>query len=92
MYLVVTMDNRGPNVNITSASISGQTILQSSITVYTVNNNSATKITGVYIPAGQNELVLQFKVANTNVGSGPVSIQLVLANGQTVYVTASVAG
>jgi hypothetical protein len=86
------MDNRGPNVNITSATISGQTIAQSSITVYTVKSNTATNITGVYIPAGQNQLVLAFKVTNTNVGSGPVSIQLVLANGQTVYVTASVAG
>ena len=92
VYLVVTMDNRGPNVNITSASISGQTISYSNIVVYNADSGTPTQISGVYIPAGQNQLVLAFKVANTNVGSGPVNIQLVLANGQTIYVTASVAG
>ena len=94
VYLVVTMDNRGPNVNITSATINGQTISNSNsnIEVYNANSNPPKQISGVYIPAGQNQLVIQFKVANTNVGSGPVNIQLVLANGQTIYVTASVAG
>jgi hypothetical protein len=97
VYLVVTMNNRGPNVNITSATISGQTISYSNIQVYTVsssgNSASVTSLKGVYIPAGQNQLIIVFNGVNFNtIGSGPVNIQLVLANGQTVYVTAAVAG
>jgi hypothetical protein len=96
VLLNVTMNNRGPNVNITSATISGQTISYSNIQVYTVsssgNSASVTSLKGVYIPAGQNQLIIVFNGVNFNtIGSGPVNIQLVLANGQTIYITASVA-
>ena len=87
LFLNVTIDNRGPNVNITSATINGQPVSATKITVYYA---SGTKV-GTYIPAGQNQLVIVFNVTNPNIiGSGPVNIQLVLANSQTVYITASV--
>ena len=87
-FLNVTMNNRGPNVSITSATISGQTT--NTIQVYIVSGSSVTS-NGAAIPAGQNQLVIAFKGVNFNtIGSGPVNIQLVLANGQTVYITASV--
>ena len=85
--LEVTIDNRGPNVSITSATISGQTVSPSNIQVYIDGSNKSVN----YIPAGQNPLKIQFKgVDPSKVGSGPVNIQLVLANGQTIYITASV--
>ena len=87
VLLNVTIDNRGPNVNITSATINGVPVSSSSITVYYANGTKA----GDYIPAGQNPLIIEFSGVNPKtVGSGPVNIQLILANGQTVYVTASV--
>jgi len=89
VFLNVTINNRGPNVSITSATISGQTVSSNQITVY---SSSGSKI-GAYIPAGQNPLVIVFSgVTPSTIGSGPINIQLVLANGQTVYVTASVVG
>ena len=96
VLLNVTINNRGPNVSITSAQISGQTISYSNIQVYTVsssgNSASVTSLKGAYIPAGQNQLVIQFNGVNFNtLGSGPVTIQLNLKNGQTIYITASVA-
>jgi len=90
LYLVVTISNRGPNTNIISATINGQTVTVNS--VYMVNNNTATLLNGTYIPVGRNQLVIQFNEVNFNtIGSGPVNVQLVLANGQTIYITASVA-
>ena len=87
LFLNVTIDNRGPNVNITSAQINGQPVSPTKITVYYASGSKV----GTYIPAGQNPLVIVFNVTNPNIiGSGPVNIELVLANGQTVYVTASV--
>ena len=91
VYLNVTIDNRGPSVNITSAQISGQTVSSSNIVVYTVSNGKASQLTSAYIPAGQNQLEIEFKgVTPSTIGSGPINIQLVLANGQTIYITASV--
>ena len=87
LFLNVTIVNRGPNVNITWATINGQIVSSNQITVY---NSSGSKI-GTHIPAGQNQLVIVFNGINPKtIGSGPVNIQLVLANGQTVYITASV--
>jgi hypothetical protein len=89
MYLVVTLNNRGPNVNITSATINGQIVSSNQITVY---NSSGSKI-GTHIPAGQNPLVIVFGGVNpSTVGSGPANIQLVLADGQTVYIATNVTG
>ena len=92
VFLNVTINNRGPNVNITSAQISGQIVNNpKNIHVYLANNIS--KDYGSVIPAGQNQLVIAFSGVNAStIGSGPVGIQLVLANGQTIYITASVAG
>jgi hypothetical protein len=87
VFLNVTIDNRGPNVNITSATINGQIVSSNQITVY---NSSGSKV-GTHIPAGQNQLVLAFNGVNpSTVGSGPANIQLVLANGQTVYIATNV--
>ncbi len=77
VFLNFTMDNRGLNVNITSATISGQIVSSNQITVY---NSSGSKI-GTHIPAGQNQLVIVFNGVNpSTIGNGPVNIQLVLAN------------
>jgi len=99
VLLNVTIDNRGPNVSITSATISGQTVSPNNIQVYVVSSSgsgssaSVTSLGGAYIPAGQNQLIIVFNgISLTTIGSGPVNIQLVLANGQTVYITASVVG
>ncbi len=63
------------------------TVSPTHITVYYANG---TKV-GEYIPAGENALIIEFSGVNPNIiGSGPANIQLILANGQTVYVTASV--
>ena len=87
VYLNVTIDNRGPNVNITSATINGVPVSPTHITVYYANG---TKV-GTVIPAGENQLRIEFTgVSPSIIGSGPANIQLILANGQTVYVTASV--
>jgi hypothetical protein len=88
LYLNVTIDNRGPSVNITSAQINGQPVSPTKITVY---SSSGSKL-GTYIPAGQNQLVIVFNVTNPNniIGSGPANIQLVLANGQTIYIATNV--
>jgi len=99
VFLNVTINNRGPNVSITSATISGQTVSPNNIQVYVVSSSgsgssaSVTSLGGAYIPAGQNQLIIVFNgISLTTIGSGPVNIQLVLANGQTVYITASVVG
>ena len=87
LFLNVTIDNRGPNVNITSATINGVPVSSTHITVYYASGSKL----GTVIPAGENQLVIAFTVSNPNIiGSGPANIQLILANGQTVYVTASV--
>jgi hypothetical protein len=87
VILNVTIDNRGPSVSITSATISGVPVSSNQITVYYANG---TKV-GDYIPAGENALKIEFTGVNANIiGSGPANIQLVLTNGQTVYVSASV--
>jgi hypothetical protein len=87
VYLNVTIDNRGPSVNITSATINGVPVNPSKITVYTASGSPL----GTVIPAGQNQLVIVFTGVNPSIiGSGPANIQLILANGQTVYIAASV--
>jgi len=87
VFLNVTINNRGPNVNITWATISGQIVSSNQITVY----NRRGSPLGAYIPAGQNQLVIVFNgISLTTIGSGPVNIQLVLANGQTVYIATNV--
>ncbi|MCG2872246.1 MAG: hypothetical protein L7H12_03225 [Sulfolobales archaeon] len=87
LFLNVTIDNRGPSVNIMWATINGQIVSSNQITVY---NSSGSKI-GTHIPAGQNPLVIVFGGVNpSTVGSGPANIQLVLANGQTVYIATNV--
>ena len=91
MYLVVTLNNRGPNVNITSATING--LAATPYKVYTVSAGNATPVSGVYVPAGQNTLVIVFTSPNPSyVAGSPVNVQISLANGQTVYVAASLVG
>jgi len=87
LFLNVTIDNRGPNVSITSATINGQIVSSNQITVY----NRRGSPLGAYIPAGQNPLIIEFSGVNpSTIGSGPANIQLVLANGQTVYIATNV--
>jgi len=93
VYLVVTLNNRGPSVNITSATINGMPA--TAYQVYQVNTatNTATQLSGVFVPAGQNTLVIVFTGINPSIIAGsPVNIQLALANGQTVYVAAALSG
>jgi hypothetical protein len=92
VYLQVTLNNRGPNTTITSATINGQTVTVSQVYLY-YNSSTNKALPSNYIPAGQNQLVIVFTGINPNTIAGsPVNIQLVLANGQTVYVSAAVNG
>jgi len=92
IYLQVTLNNRGPNTTITSATINGQTVTVSKVYLY-YNSTKYTALPSNYIPAGQNQLVIVFTGINpSTIAGSPVNIQLVLANGQTVYVSAAVNG
>jgi len=92
VYLLVTLNNRGPNTTITSATINGQTVTVSQVYLY-YNSTSHKPLPGIYIPAGQNQLVIVFTGINpSTIAGSPVNIQLVLSNGQTVYVSAAVTG
>ncbi|MCQ4342724.1 MAG: hypothetical protein RXN77_04305 [Sulfolobaceae archaeon] len=90
VYLEVTMDNRGSNTTITSATINGMTATPYQVDLYNSTTNKVIHIlNGVYIPAGQNTLVIVFTGISPNaIGSSPVNVQLYLANGQTVYIAA----
>jgi hypothetical protein len=91
VFLNVTINNRGPNVTITSAQISGQTVSSSNIQVYIVSNGKMSSTAVTYIPAGQNQLVIKFNGVNPGtIGNGLINIKLVLANGQTVYIATNV--
>ena len=93
VYLQVTLNNRGPNTTITSATINGQTVTVSQVYLYNSTTSKGTPLPNNYIPAGQNQLVIVFTGINPGTIAGsPVNIQLVLANGQTVYVSAAVNG
>ena len=92
LYLAVMLNNRGPNINITSANINGMPATASQV-YYVYSNGTAKLVSGVYIPAGQNQLVIVFTGINpSTIAGSPVNIQLSLANGQTVYVAATVNG
>jgi len=79
VYLVVTLDNKGPNVNISSAEIYNQIVIPSKEYVVTNNgqgqanngqgqaNNGqgqANPVTGFYVPAGPSTIVLAFSGVN----------------------------
>jgi hypothetical protein len=93
VYLLVTMNNRGPNVNITSANINGQNAVPTTVYNYNMSSQKVIqKLNGVYIPAGQDTLVIVLTGVNpSTIAGSPVNIQLSLANGQTVYVAATLA-
>ena len=92
VYLVVTLNNRGPNVNITSATINGMSATPYQVYLYN-SPGTAKLVSGVYVPPGQNTLVIVFTGLNPNyVAGSPVNIELTLGNGQTVYVAASLVG
>jgi hypothetical protein len=92
VYLVVTLNNRGPNVNITSANINGMPATASQV-YYVYSNGTAKPVSGVYVPAGQNTLVIVFTgITPSTIAGSPVNVQISLANGQTVYVAASLVG
>jgi len=92
VYLVVTLNNRGPNVNITAATINGMSATPYQVYLYN-SAGTAKLVSGVYVPPGQNTLVILFTGLNPNYVAGtPVNVQLTLGNGQTVYVAASLVG
>jgi hypothetical protein len=93
VYLVVTLNNRGPNVNITSATINGMSATPYQVYIANTATNTATLVSGVYVPPGQNTLVIVFKGINPSyVAGSPVNVELTLGNGQTIYVAASLVG
>ena len=60
LYLLVTMDNKGSNVNITSASIEGQLVpvLYTYIVSSSSGQEQGIQENGNYVPAGQNTLLI----------------------------------
>ena len=88
VYLQVTLNNRGPNTTITSATINGQTVRVFQVWLY--NGTVGKLLPSNYIPAGQNQLVIVFTGINpSTIAGNPVNIQLSLENGQTVTIAAN---
>ena len=91
-YLVFTVDNKGPNVNITSVAING-VIFYPIADSYYESYSYFRPIAGIYIPTGSETLVLNFTNVNTlpSVVSGStVPVELRLSNGQTIELNAYV--
>ena len=93
VYLVVTLNNKGSNVNISSVAINSTIVPPSG--EYLVNGgNSAKQISGYYIPLGSNTLVIALsgvKLSNT-VSGNTVSVDINLQNNQAIVLNAYVAG
>jgi hypothetical protein len=90
VYLLVTLNNRGPNTTITSATINSQTVTVYKVYLYNTSTSQETPINGIYIPTGQNQLVIVFTGINPNtIAGGPVNIQLTLGNDQTISIAAN---
>ena len=89
LYLNVTIDNRGPATPITSATVNGVSVQGLEVWVYYGGNNTVWK--GNSIPAGQNNLIITFwgNGFGSAAGTNPTTIQLVLGNGQTIYIAAT---
>jgi hypothetical protein len=95
VYLVVTINNKGPNVSITSAIIGNQTVIPYQVLLVYSNTTaptgtSAKPLSGLYIPTGQNTLVIVFTGVKLLTGSS-VNVDLNLQNNQVIYLTAYVA-
>ena len=91
-YLIFTVNNKGPNVNITSVAINGVVFYPTAVSYY--DNYSYFKpIAGIYIPTGSETLVLNFTNVNTlpSVVSGStVPVELRLSSSQAIEVNAYV--
>ena len=100
VYLEVTLDNRGPPVNVTCIIVNGETInfeqnpnLGQEWVIGYYNNFYVTPVTGFYILVGQHTFVFGLALPYPNpIKGSPVSVEIELANGQTVYVAATVSG
>jgi len=93
VYLVVTLDNKGPNVNISSAEIYNQIVIPSK--EYVVTNNGqgqANLVTGFYVPAGPSTIVLAFSGVNipSSVNGSVINVELRLSNNQAIELNALV--
>ena len=91
-YLVFTVDNKGPNVNITSVAINGVVFYPTGDNIYQ-SYSSWRQIVGMYIPTGSETLVLNFTNVNTlpsSVSGGTVPVEIRLSSGQTIELTAYV--
>ena len=93
VYIVVTLNNKGSNVNISSVAINSTVVPP--YQVYVVNSASnASPLNGNYIPSGSNTLVIVLsgvKLSSTVSGS-IVSVELRLPNNQVIELNAYVAG
>jgi hypothetical protein len=94
-FLVFTVVNKGPNVNITSVAINGEVYVPyNEYKEYlTSGGNSIYKtVAGVYIPTGTETLMLNFTVNNlpSIVSGSTVPVELRLSSSQTIELTAYV--
>jgi hypothetical protein len=96
VYLVATFNNKGPNVNITSIAFNS-TVYTPYSQMYIIKNNQATSVNGVYIPTGQNTLVILLPVTSgqvtqlSSISGGTVNMELRLGSGnQVIELTAIV--
>jgi len=88
VYLVVTLNNKGPNVNISSAEIYNQIVIPSD--EYFVGSTQPVK--GLYVPAGSNSIVLAFSGVNipSSVNGSVINVELRLSNNQVIELNALV--
>jgi hypothetical protein len=92
VYLVFTVNNKGPNVNITSVAINGVVYPVNKTDIYKSNSKYQT-LSGNYIPTGSWTLMLNFTGVNNlpNVVSGStVPIEIRLSSSQAIELTAYV--
>jgi len=87
LYLLVTMDNKGSNVNITSASIDGQLIFVNKTFIINSSNGKVTQENGNYVPAGQNTLLIVLKPSQNSLYN-----QILSMSGSTIKVELQLQG
>jgi len=92
VYLVFTVNNKGPNVNITSVAINGVVYPVNKTYIYNSNSNYK-PLAGNYIPTGSWTLMLNFTGVNNLpnvVSGGTVPVEIRLSSSQAIELTAYV--